>query len=237
MRFTVIVAARTGSRRLPGKVLLPFGGKPLIAYLLERLQPSRLADRVVLATTRKAEDDALAQVAEAMGVAVFRGEEDDLVSRYQGACAMFQVDHAVRVTGDCPFVDADSLDHCLLQCRELPGFDLATTKGRFPVGIDYEIFPAGLLQDFASRPDLNAEHREHLTLYAYARPSRYRIARLAPPPGLVPQRAAFTVDTPEDYARMSRLAQLMDAGPLPLARLLAAAEDDAKSQPREGGRP
>lgn len=235
MRFTVIVAARAGSQRLPGKVLLPLDGKPLIAYLLTRLQSSKRAEQVVLATTQKPEDDLLVQVAETLGIPVHRGQEDDLVARYRGACAQFQVDHCVRVTADCPFVDAESLDHCLAQCLELPAFDLATTKGIFPVGIDYEIFPSSLLEDIASRPDLNADHREHLTLYAYHHPQRYRVVRLSAPAFITRGAATFTVDTPEDYARISRLAESLGPGPFSLARLLA--EADANPDTGDAGQP
>lgn len=222
MRFTVIVAARSGSRRLPGKALLPLAGRPMLGYLLARLLPSRLCSQVVLATTRKPEDDRLAAVAEGLGVPVFRGDENDLVARYLGACARFGVDHAVRITGDCPFVDADTLDHCLQACLDRPGFDLATTKGEFPVGIDCEVFPAEFLDRLAGRPDLTPAHREHLTLYAYDRSERFRIERLKPPEGLGTPGGVFTVDTPEDYARCSELASRLDGAPFTLRDLMEA---------------
>lgn len=235
MRFTVIVAARLGSRRLPGKALLPFAGRPMLEYLLVRLLPSRLASEVVLATTARPEDDALAAVARGLGVPVFRGDEEDLVTRYADACRRFGVDHAVRVTGDCPFVDAALLDHCLDACRQNPGFHLATTKGAFPVGIDCEVFPAALLDDLLRRPDLSPAHREHLTLYVYERSERFRIDRFAPPAGLPAAAHSFTVDTPADYARCEALARRLSGRAFDLRDLLradAALEQEARP-PRE----
>lgn len=233
MRFTVIVAARSGSRRLPGKALLPFDGRPMLGYLLERLLPSKRAAKVVLATTTKPEDNALAAVADSLGVPVFRGNENDLVARYAGACATFGVDIAVRVTGDCPFVDAATLDYCLEACEDNPGFHLASTKGVFPVGIDYEIFPAAFLDDLSRRPDLNALHREHLTLYAYDRSEQFRIHRLKPPAGLPATNRSFTVDTVEDYDRCATLAQHLTGRPFTLLDLLEA--DAALSGPPSRG--
>src|SRR5690348_5122118 len=103
-RTGIIVAARTGSSRLPGKALLPLNGMPMILFLLERLSPLKEA-RVAFATTRLESDDRLAAIVEEAGVPVFRGNAEDLVDRYVAAADHFGFDTVGRVTGDCPFVD------------------------------------------------------------------------------------------------------------------------------------
>lgn len=200
----VIVAARTGSTRLPGKVLQPLGGQPMILFLLRRIAVSRQAASVLLATTDLPGDDELAHTVEAAGFPVFRGAQNDVVRRYVEAAAVHGFDHVVRVTGDCPFVDAESMDYCIEQARALAPFDLATTKGRFPVGIDYEIYPTALMAALDETGLLDAEAREHLTLHFYREREQYRLVELEPPKQW---RSAdsFTVDTPQDFARAKAL--------------------------------
>lgn len=218
----VVVAARTGSRRLPGKALLPLAGVPMIAYQLRRLRTSRRADAIVLATTTRPDDDRLAEVAAAEGVPVFRGAEEDLVGRYVAAAAAFGFRTVVRVTGDCPFTDGPTLDACLEASGRLGAFDLATTKPAYPRGIDYEIYPEAVMQRLDATSALSAEHREHLTLFLYEHEERFRIARLEPPP---PLRAdvALLVDYPEDYARISAIAGRVGSIHAGVPEILAAA--------------
>jgi len=167
MKFSVILAARLRSTRLPAKALLPLAGLPLLTFMLRRLKGAALVDQIILATTNRPEDRHLATLAYAEGVRVFQGSEDDLIRRTLDACEHFSVEYAVRVTGDCPFVDAASLDHCLAQCTKAGSFDLASTKGAFPVGIDYEVLRAASLAtvDASGAPD--AADKEHLTKYFY----------------------------------------------------------------------
>ena len=161
----VIVSARTSSTRLPGKALLPLDGVPLIVFLLRRLKSPSRTHHLVLATTELATDDELAAIVEAEGISVYRGDADNLIARHVSIAEKFNFDTLVRITGDCPFVDADVLGSCLDMCSALDPFDLATTKGHFPVGIDLEIFSSAALKIISSSTDLNNHHREHLTLY------------------------------------------------------------------------
>ncbi len=212
MRFSVILAARLRSSRLPAKALLPLAGLPLITFLLRRLRGASLVDRVVLATTTRPEDRHLAALAEAEGASVFFGSEDDLIRRYLDACDRYGIDHPVRVTGDCPFVDAASLDHCLAQCAREEGFDLASTKGAFPVGIDYEVFRASSLAAAHASGEPDAADREHLTKFFYDHDRRFRVARLSPPPEWPRCSRAFTVDTLDDYLFCKALADRLGPG-------------------------
>jgi spore coat polysaccharide biosynthesis protein SpsF len=199
-RIGVIVAARTGSSRLPGKVLRQLGGRPMILFLLDRLRASRLAETPILATTTLPGDDELATIVGEAGNPVFRGDQNDVVRRYVDAASMHGFDYVVRVTGDCPFVDAETLDYCIDHARQQAPFDLATTKGRFPVGIDYEIYNAQAMRAIHANEDLDTSDREHLTLYMYKNRARYRIIELEPRPEWKSDQH-YTVDTQDDYAR------------------------------------
>lgn len=222
MRFAVVVAARSGSRRLPGKALLPMQGMPMLRFLLKRLRPSAQAQRFVLATTRLPQDDALAELARQEGWEVCRGAENDLVERYLQAARQLDLDHLVRVTGDCPFTGHETLDYCLELCRALAPFDLASTKGLFPMGIDYEVFSAQALQRLHEEEPLKADDREHLTKYFYDHPQRYRLAQLAPPQRWADRRWHFTVDYPEDYQFCAGLAARFPDPGFGLDQILAA---------------
>lgn len=210
-KIGVVVAARTGSTRLPGKALLPLAGKPMILFLLDRLRASRLSDVILFATTTMAEDDHLAATVEAAGYPVFRGANNDVVARYVDAAAAYRLDHVARITGDCPFVDAESLDYCIEQAVSLAPFDLATTKGAFPVGIDYEIYNAAMMNELHASGQLDEEDREHLTLHLYRHAERFRMAQLQPRTEWRCTRT-FTVDTAEDYHQAAGIVQKHGAG-------------------------
>ena len=178
--YGVIIAARMGSRRLPGKALLPLKGIPMISFLINRLKSSKKISKMILATTKLPEDDLLPRTAEHDGISVFRGDRDDVVKRFVKAAEAFNMSYVVRVTGDCPFVDGASLDFCLEKCDRLSDFDLVTTKGNFPIGIDYEIYKSETMYQL-HKTSLTLDEREHLTLPIYKRKHIYKIIRLNPP--------------------------------------------------------
>lgn len=221
----ILIAARMGSRRLPGKALLPLGGVPMLSYLIRRLKPSRLAPSIALATTTLPEDDPLVALAAAEGIGVFRGDENDVVKRYVDAAAHFRLSEVVRVTADCPFVSAETLDYVLQHCDAQPGFDLATTKKNFPVGIDYEVYPAHVMELLHEGGPLTAEDREHLTLHMDRRRGAFTVREIAPPLMWKEPRISFTVDTPGDYERVLRLVEAIGAEPCTTEHLLRIARN------------
>jgi spore coat polysaccharide biosynthesis protein SpsF len=218
----VVVAARTLSSRLPGKALLPLQGMPMILFLLRRLQPLRRVT-TVLATTTLASDDELASVVEAAGVPVFRGADADVVARYVAAAACFGFDTVARVTGDCPFVDAELVDHCLAQCAAVAAFDLATTKGRFPVGLDVELYSAARMDALHAGGGLSAAEREHLTLYFYNHRDACTVHPLEPRPAWRCAGRHFTVDTRQDYEAARAIAERFTGPEFAVETLVAAA--------------
>ncbi len=204
MKTGVVVAARTGSTRLPGKVLMPLLGVPLILFILKRLATSQLAGEIILATTDLPQDNELAKIVEQAGFAVYRGSEQDVLGRYVEAVRGRGLDYVVRATGDCPLIDGTTLDSVLEECLRLHPFDLVTTKPAFPHGIDYEVYPASLLEAIHGLPDVTESDREHIMNYIYRNDSRYRIHRLVPPEYLRFD-TEFLIDTSADYHRMTAL--------------------------------
>jgi spore coat polysaccharide biosynthesis protein SpsF len=232
----VIVAARTGSTRLPGKALLPLRGIPMVAFLLRRLRPSRRAT-ILFATTNLAADDILAHTAGEEGVPVFRGASDDVVARYVDAAKRFGLDTVVRVTGDCPFVNAELVDYCVERAGEWKTFDLATTKTRFPVGLDAEIYRAGGMAALHRSGKLTSDEREHLTLHYYNHSGRYDIRHIDPRTEWQLAGAHFTVDTSTDYAWASSLAATLPEGDVSLASVAEALARQRRSKaPSNGAR-
>lgn len=207
MKFSIIIAARTGSSRLPGKVLLPLKGIPIISFLIRRIRNSKMADKIILATTTLSEDDNLASVAAAENIPVFRGDNNDVVKRFVDAASEYNMEYVVRITGDCPFTDAETLDYCLSQCKQFGSFDLATTKPAFPNGIDYEIYKAKVMKLLHKENKLNSADREHLTLYLYNHQDKYKIKQVYPLPKWKYRERHFMIDTPEDYAFSQRLVK------------------------------
>jgi spore coat polysaccharide biosynthesis protein SpsF len=218
----VVVAARTSSTRLPGKALLPLQGLPMLTFLLRRLRGLQ-SGVVILATTDLPVDDELATLAAREEVGVFRGSESDLVARYVGAAKQFGLDTVARVTADCPFVDAELVDWCLARAAEFDDFDLATTKGRFPVGLDVEIYHAETMAMLDAKAPLSAAHREHLTLYFYDRCDGFSVQSIAPPPDWRSASRSFTVDTAAECLYARSLADQFDRPEFPIRELLKIA--------------
>lgn len=225
MKTGVIVAARTGSSRLPGKALLPLLGIPMVSFLIRRLKPSTRTDCLMLATTRKPEDDRLEKLAGEEQITCFRGDENNLIKRYLDAARKYDIDRIVRVTADCPFVSAETLDHCLALCDEQTEYDLASTKKLFPVGVDYELFSLKRLAHLNDHCRPTEEEREHLTLHMVNHPEKFNIMKLSPQPQWRWQGRDFTVDTRPDYEWAASLTATLGSIDFSLAELLEAAKN------------
>lgn len=205
----VIVSARCDSKRLPKKVLLPLNGKPLIIFLLDRLKKSKNIKKLVLATTLKESDNQLVKIVENCGYDVFRGNENNLISRYVEATRKYSLDYVIRVTGDCPLVDYESLDYFIRKAISNFPFELATTKGFFPVGIDFEMYPSEIMEKINKLKNLNAADKEHLTLYFYKNREKFKIVDVYPKNHWITSNK-FTVDTIEDYIKIKDIIKRYD---------------------------
>src|SRR5436853_2653942 len=109
-RTVAIIQARMGSSRLPGKVMMKIGGRPLLVYLVERISKARTLDSIVVATTTNPRDNVIIEECERRGIPNFRGSEEDVLSRYVSAARACEADIIVRVTADNPFTDPNSIN-------------------------------------------------------------------------------------------------------------------------------
>jgi spore coat polysaccharide biosynthesis protein SpsF len=218
----VVVAARTSSTRLPGKALLPLQGLPMLTFLFRRLRGMQ-SGVVVLATTDLPVDDELEALAAREKIGVFRGSETDLIARYVGAAKQFGLDTVARVTADCPFVDAELVDWCMTRAAEFDHFDLATTKGQFPVGLDVEVYRAETMATLDAEASLSPAHREHLTLYFYDHRDSFSVRSIVPPQDWGPAPRSLTVDTAGDYGYARSLADQFEREDFRISALLATA--------------
>ena len=163
-----------GSTRLPGKVLKPVLGRPLLAYHLDRLKRANSLAQIVVATTERDEDDAIVTLCGELGVPVFRGPEQDVLARYAGCAAAFDAAVVVRVTSDCPLIEPALVDEAVgayLEAEEPPDW-LGLDRACYPRGLDVEVVSRGALDRAAAEATDPAE-REHVTLYLYRRPDQF----------------------------------------------------------------
>jgi spore coat polysaccharide biosynthesis protein SpsF len=195
----LIVFARMGSARLPGKMLADVGGRPLLARVLERARrvPGVM---LIVATTTRADDDPLAACAEAAGVAVFRGADDDVAGRALACARAHGFPRFGRVTGDSPFLEPALYEALLARHRD-ERLDLATNAfpRSYPVGVTAEVIATAALAR-AYSAGAAERLREHMTTYIYEHPEGFRIANLAAPDGRYAG-LRLAVDTADDLAR------------------------------------
>jgi spore coat polysaccharide biosynthesis protein SpsF len=195
-----ILQARMSSSRLPGKVLAPVLGQPMIARQVERLRRCRRLDRLVVATSDRPEDDELARACAGLGLEVHRGSLDDVLDRFHGALAAFgPAETVVRMTADCPLADPALIDRVIGAHLET-GVDYTSNTPAtrtFPHGLDVEVMRASVLET-AWREARDPYEREHVTPFIYRHPERFRLGYVSDAPSLAHLR--WTVDLPEDLA-------------------------------------
>lgn len=222
-RIGIIVAARSSSTRLPRKALLELRGIPMLTFLLKRLKSSSLADEIILATSSNGEDDCLSDIAKKEGLSCFRGSLNDVVDRYVRAADEFRIDTVVRVTGDCPFLNGEVVDYSLKKASETE-FDLCSTKGYFPVGLDVEIYHAREMKKIHLSNFLNLEHREHLTLHYYEDREKYKIVYLQPKAKWKKQNFQCTIDFQADLEKANLIVENFDNINFSISELISMTE-------------
>jgi len=200
MKTVVIVQARMASSRLPGKVLLEIGGKPMLGWVLERAARARRVDAVMVATTTDPSDDAIVSFCKQGGWAYSRGSLYDVLDRYYQAARAAQADVIVRVTADCPLTDPALIDE-VLDAFTQSGVDFAANRlpppwqRTYPIGLDIEVCSFVALER-AWREAVLPHEREHVMPYLYDQPERFKTLLLNTEPDTGSLR--WTVDTPAD---------------------------------------
>ena len=201
----IVVQARMGSSRLPGKVLLPVAGRPLLSYQLERMREARRAVHLLVATSTLPGDDPIVALCEREAIACVRGPEEDVLRRYALAARVTGAEAIARVTGDCPLLDPELVDEAIAAMEDpagRPDFVSNMLEPCWPLGMAVEVATTAALLE-ADREAVDPEEREHVMPFIWRRPERYRLASLTRSPDLSHHR--WTVDTPEDFELVSRI--------------------------------
>lgn len=212
MSVLAILQARASSTRLPGKVLKPLLGEPMLIRQLERVQRCRLIDKLVVATSVDSSDDALIDVLSKAGVANFRGSLDDVLERFYQAAKPYQPEHVVRLTGDCPLADPTLIDEAI-NAHLASGADYTSTalNPTYPDGLDVEVIRFAALER-AWRESILPSEREHVTPYIYHHPELFRLKSVEQAENMSGLR--WTVDEPADFVFVERVyAELYSINP------------------------
>ena len=204
MKSLVIIQARIGSTRLPGKVLKPLGQSDVLSYVVERCRKIEGIQEVVVATSDLPQDDAIAKWCQERHVAYYRGSEQNVLSRFIEAAQPYQPDYIMRVTSDCPFVDYEMATDMVKELNEHPAEIVDITKA-LPRGLAVELISYPALQRIANF-ELAERHREHVTYYAYEYKEQFTRLSYEPPHSIQHESLRITLDTDEDYALCNAIA-------------------------------
>jgi spore coat polysaccharide biosynthesis protein SpsF (cytidylyltransferase family) len=209
-RTGVIIQARIGSSRLPGKVLMRLGAKTVLTHVIERCRAISDIDVVCCAVPDGPADDRVAEKARRSGAEVFRGSETDVLDRYYRAAATFHLDVILRVTADCPLLDPGVCDD-VLSLRSAAGADYACNNlpPSWPHGLDCEAVTFAWLERAAHEAS-HAYEREHVTPFVRNHPAARRANLSMPASGAAQHR--WTLDNDRDLQFLRALGARMPAG-------------------------
>jgi spore coat polysaccharide biosynthesis protein SpsF len=202
VKLVTIIQARTGSTRLPGKVLAEVGGSSVLSWVVHRVRRSEHHGTIVVATSKLDRDDAVAVECARVGVPCFRGSEGDVLDRYYRAMKAFEAEIVVRVTADCPLLDAALFD-LTVDSHVRGAADYVTVEG-VPEGLPAETISHAALRR-AWREATAAYDREHVTPYVFTRPDEFDVVMLQPPPALARSDWRLTLDDEHDLALLRAL--------------------------------
>lgn len=210
--IVAIIEARMTSSRLPGKALLPAGGKPLLEHLVSRLRAAPSIGKVVIATTGNAADAPLVELAERLGMASFRGSESDVMERVLGAAQSVGADIIVGVTGDCPLVDPLVTEQVIRLFLNNP-CDYATNGHipTYPEGLGVQVYRRATLERSSEMTADNVE-REHVTLHIRRHPELFRHLYLPAPPDQHWPELHLSLDEEPDYRLLKAIIEHFGPG-------------------------
>lgn len=182
-KLVTVIQARMGSSRLPGKVLMPILGKPVLWHIVQRLKKAEGIDQVIIATSRLTRDNPIAEFCQKQNVFCFRGDEVDVLDRFYQAAKASGAEDLIRITGDCPLADPELIgqvihyyyDYGFEYCGVATGAGVAHEgfNGRFPDGLDAEIFSFAVLERAWKEAD-GVLYREHVTPYLWKHPDKFK---------------------------------------------------------------
>jgi spore coat polysaccharide biosynthesis protein SpsF len=204
MKTLIIIQARMGSSRLPGKVLMPLGSSIVLNYVVSRCRQVKNVQDVIVATSTLEQDNPIAQWCKQNQVTYFRGSENDVLLRYYDCAKSYKPDYIIRVTADCPFVDYD-LANSIVNTMEQNPSDIVILKGERPRGLEVEMISYSALEHI-NKLGKEPRHREHVTYYAHEFPHNFQQTQIKLPDYLNAPELRITLDTEEDYQLCQAIA-------------------------------
>jgi len=170
-KTAVIIQARMGSTRLPGKVMKDLNGKPVLWHVIERVKQAKNIDQIIIATTTHKRDKIIYDKAMEWGVKAYKGSEEDVLARYYETANKYEIDTVVRITSDCPLIDPYVIDE-IVEYYNKNNYTLVTNAGSdlnnrtYPRGLDTEVFSFEVLEKAYNTAEEKYQ-REHVTPYIY----------------------------------------------------------------------
>lgn len=198
----IIIQARMGSGRLPGKTMLPLAGNRMLHHVVARLERAPIAGPLVVATSDQPTDDFICSFTGSTRTLCFRGSEDDVLSRFWGAAEDLDVKYIVRATADNPLVWEGAVAHLGHWIGEI-GCDYIAYNSDMPTGLSVEMFTKKTLKK-ANAEATDPKDREHVTSYMYTNEQKFDVVRISPPKEIQGQ-FRLTVDTLDDYELMKQI--------------------------------
>ena len=195
----IIIQARMGSSRLPGKVLKKIGDKSLLEHIFFCLSLLRHPAKIILATSTHQRDDVIESFCRNRSIEYFRGSEENVLERYYLCTKKYGFNHIVRLTADNPFTDMEELNN-LIKLHLETGADYSHSFQKLPIGVGAEIFTFDALEKsfFSGKKE---HHKEHVNEYVLENPELFKISVLSVPPEKNRPDIRLTVDTEEDYKK------------------------------------
>lgn len=222
MKKIVIIQARMGSTRFPGKVLENLAGKPILQWVVEASQRIELIDDVIVATSILPTDLPIVEWCKENGISVFQGSEEDVLARYYQVALTYKADVIVRVTSDCPLLQPDLVSQVLhLVTSNQADYASNTNPPTWPDGLDCEVFTFKALE-YAYKKSTRLSDREHVTSFIHNNQKLFNCLNVdSSSVGLEKHR--WTIDAPADLIYVQALVDRCD-GPTTLYRLLETIE-------------
>jgi len=205
MKTIVIIQARMGSSRLPGKILMPLGNHNNLYYVTARCRSMAGVDEVIVATSTMPQDDAVEQWCSENQIQCFRGSEEDVLSRYIEAANPYDPAYVVRVTADCPFVDVEMAQE-MIQLIKQEQVDIVDLGADLPRGLAVETISYSALK-YINEHGGEPRHREHVTYFAYEYREQFTRVVYQPSIDRIHPELRITLDTEEDYRVISAVAK------------------------------
>lgn len=205
MNTIIIIQARMGSTRLPGKILKPLDSMDALGYNVARCKAIQNVSEVIVATSNLPQDDAIEQWCKEKDVAYYRGSENDVLDRYVQCAKNYAPDYVVRVTSDCPFVDYEMANEMTTLMKK-ERKDVMILEGQMPRGLPVEIISYETLLTIHEK-GTEPRHREHVTYYAYEFKEQFNTVVYHVPSNRQYPELRITLDTDEDYAMLQKVAE------------------------------